>query len=70
MSTPIVKDNVADDKAGPSVCLQFNQISVFQYFLEAAGSFDHQHVLRHAVFFKEVLATVVALLWQTGKGGE
>ena len=31
---------------------------------------DHQHVLRHAVFVKEVLATVVALFWQTGKGGE
>ena len=35
-----------------------------------AGSMDHQHVLTQAVFFLEVLATVVALFWQTGKGGE
>ena len=31
---------------------------------------DHQHVLRQAVFFLEVLATVIALFWQTGKGGK
>ena len=31
---------------------------------------DHQHGLRKAVFFKEVLATVVALFWHTGKGGK
>ena len=31
---------------------------------------DHQHMLRKAVFFKEVFATVVALFWQTRKGGE
>ena len=43
----------------------YNQISVLQYFLEMAGSMDHQHVLRQAV-----LATVVALFWQTGKGDE
>ena len=29
----------------------------------------HLHVLRQAVFL-ELLATVVALFWQTGKGGE
>ena len=40
----------------------YNQISVLQYFLESAGSMDHQYVLRQAV-----LATVVALFWQTGK---
>ena len=72
MSTPIhlllkadprLEDDVADDKADPLVCLQLNQISVLQYFLETAGSMDHQHVLRQAVFVKEVLATVVALFW-------
>ena len=31
---------------------------------------DHQHVLRQAVFFKEVFATLVALFLQTGNGGE
>ena len=66
---PRLEGDVADDKADPSVCLQLNQISVLQYFLETAGSMDHQHVLRQAVF-KEVLATVVALFWQTGKSGE
>jgi hypothetical protein len=35
-----------------------------------AGSMDHQHVIRQAVCVKEVLATVVALFWKTGKGGE
>ena len=59
---PCLEGDVADDKADPSVCLQLNQISVLQYFLETAGSMDHQHVLRQAV-----LATVVALFWQTGK---
>ena len=62
---PRLEGDVADDKADPSVCLQLNQISVLQYFLETAGSMDHQHVLRQAV-----LATVVALFWQTGKGDE
>ena len=38
---PHLKGDVADDKADPSVCLQLNQ-----YFLEMAGSMDHQHVLR------------------------
>ena len=68
---PCLKGDVADDKADPSVCLKLNQISVWQYFLETAGSMDHKHVLKHAVFvFTEVFATVVALFWQTGKGGE
>ena len=31
---------------------------------------DYKHVLRQAAFKNEVLATVVALFWQTGKGGE
>ena len=66
----VLKDNVADDKADPSVCLQLKQISVFQYLLETAGTINHKQVLRQAVFVKEVLATVVALFWQTGKGGE
>ena len=52
------------------MCLQLKEISVLQYFLETAGSMDHLHVLRQAVFVKEVLATVVALFWQTGEGGE
>ena len=61
--------DVTDDKADPSVFLQLHQISVLHYFLELAGSMDHQHVLKQAVFL-EVLATVVALVWQTRKGGE
>ena len=48
---PRLEGDVADDKADPSVCLQLNQISVLQYFLETAGSMDHQHVLRQAGFF-------------------
>ena len=64
-AAPCLEGHVADDKADTLVCLQLNQISVLQYFLETAGSMDHQHVLRQAV-----LATVVALFWQTGKGGE
>jgi hypothetical protein len=42
-------------------------------FFGTSGSMDYQHVLRQAVFFfykKKVLATVVALFWQTGKGGK
>ena len=70
LADPCLEYDVADDKANPLVCLQLNQISVLQYFLETAGSMDHQHVLRQAVFFQEVLATVVALFWQTGKGGQ
>ena len=67
---PRLEGDVADEKAAPSVCLQLNQISVLQYFLETAGSMDHQHVLRQAVFFLEVLVTGVALFWQTGRGGK
>ena len=67
---PRLEGDVADDKADPLACLQLNQISVLQYFLEPAGSIDHQHVLRQAVFFLEVLSTVVALFWQTVKGGK
>jgi hypothetical protein len=48
---PCLENDVADDKADPSVCLQLNQISVLQYFLDTAGFMDHQHVLRQAVFF-------------------
>ena len=48
---PCLEDDVADDKAEPLVCLQLNKISVLQYFFETAGSMDHQHVLRKAVFF-------------------
>ena len=45
---PCLEGDVVDDIADPSVCLQLNQISVF--FLETAGSMDHQHVLRQAAF--------------------
>ena len=65
---PCLEDDVADDKSDPSVCLQLKQISILQYFLETSGSMDHQYVLRRTVFFKEVLATVVALYLQKGKG--
>ena len=51
---PRLEGDVADDKADPSVCLQLNQIYVLQYFLETAGSMDHQHVLRHFFFFKSL----------------
>ena len=61
---PCLEDDVADDKANPSVCLQLKQISIFQYFLETSGSMDHQYVLQQTVFLKEVLATVVALFLQ------
>ena len=47
---PRLEGDGADDKADPSVCVQLHQISVLQYFLETAGSMDHQHVLRQAVF--------------------
>ena len=50
-SDPRLKGDVADDKADPLVCLDFNQISVLQYFLEMAGSINNQHMLRQAVFF-------------------
>ena len=66
---PRLEGDIADDKADPLVCLQLNQIYVLQYFLETADSMDHQHVLKQAVFL-EVLATMVVLFWQTGKGGK
>jgi hypothetical protein len=47
---PCLEGDVADDKADTSVCVQLHQISVLQYFLYTAGSMDHQHVLRQAVF--------------------
>ena len=68
-SDPRLEGNVENDKADLSVCVQLHQIYVLQYFLEMAGSMDHQHVLRQTVFL-EVLATGVALFWLTGKGGK
>ena len=65
---PLIEGDVADDKVDPSVCLQLDQIFILQYFLETACSMDYQYVLRQTVFF--ILATVVALFSQTGKGGE
>ena len=47
---PRLEGDVAGDKADPLVSLQLNQIYVFQYVLERAGSMDHQHVHRQAVF--------------------
>ena len=52
---PRLEDDVADYKAEPLMCLQLYLISVLQYFFETAGSTDHQHVLRQAVFFKKFL---------------
>ena len=66
---PRLGGEVADDKGDPSVYVQLYHISVLKYFLETAGSMDHQLVLNQAVFL-EVLATRVALFWQTGKRGE
>ena len=60
MSTPLnvllkadpgLEGDKVNDKADPSVCLQLNQISVLQSFLETAGSMNHQLVLRQDVFF-------------------
>ena len=65
---PRREGDIADDKADPSVCLQLNQISVLQSFLDTAGSMDHQN--DDMLFFLELLATVVALFWKTGKGGK
>ena len=48
---PRLEGDVADDKADPSVCLQLNQISVLQYFLEMAGSMDHQYLLLDRLLF-------------------
>jgi hypothetical protein len=47
---PCLEDDVADDKADSLVCLQLNQISVLQYFLETASSMDYQDVLTQIVF--------------------
>ena len=52
---PCLEGDVADDKADLSACLQLKEISVLQYFSETAGSMDHQHVLRKAVFLKKFL---------------
>ena len=61
MSTPLhmlltadlrLEGDAADDKADPSVCLELNQISVLQYFLEMAGSMDNQHILKTGCFFR------------------
>ena len=52
---PHLENDVADDKAGPLVCLQLNRISVLQYFFETAGSMDHQHELREPFFLKKFL---------------
>ena len=49
---PCLEGDVADGKADPSMCLQPNQISVLQYFLEMAGSMaPWLHVLS-LFFFK------------------
>ena len=63
---PRLEGDVADDKADPSVCLQLNQIFVLQYFFEMAGSMDHKHVLRQAVYFKKFLPQ---WLYCSGKQG-
>ena len=57
-----LKGDVADDKADPLVRLQLKQIYVRQAPWTTTMCLD-------GLFFK-FLATVVALFWQTGKGGE
>ena len=52
---PRLEGDVGNDKANTSVYLHLDQISVLQYFFETAGSMDHQHVLRQAVFFWKFL---------------
>ena len=69
-ANPCLENDVADDKTDPLVCLQLNQISVLQYFLEMSGSMTTNMCLDRLFFFKEVSATVVTMLWQTGKAGE
>ena len=61
---PCLKYNVAD---GPWCAYNLSRYLSCSFFLETAGSMDHQHVLRQAVFVKEVLATAVALFWQTSR---
>ena len=65
-----LEGDVADGKADPSACHQLGQVSVLQYFQGTACSMDHHHVFRQAGLFWKVLATVVALFWQTGQGGK
>ena len=65
---PCLEDDVTDDKADPSVCLQVNQISVLQYLLETAGSMDHQHVLRQAIFLKKFLPQWLHCSGKQGRG--
>ena len=45
---PCLEGDVADGKAGPSVCHQLGQVSVLQYAGGTAGSLDHQYVFRQA----------------------
>ena len=63
---PCLKGDVSDDKAGPLVCQQLNQISVLQCFVKTAGSMDHQHVLRQAVFFSSCHSTCTVLANREG----
>ena len=59
---PCLKGDVADNKADPSLCLQLKQIYVGRAPWTTTMCLD-------SLFFL-FLATVVALFWQTGKGGE
>ena len=68
---PCLENDVANDKADPLVCLQLNQLSALEYFFRNGWPYGPPTCVERACyFFKEVLATVVALFWQTGKGGE
>ena len=69
-AVPRLEDNEADDKTDPWCAYNLSIYMFCSIFLDTAGSMDHYHVLRQAIFFKEFLATVVALFWQTGKGGK
>ena len=44
---PCLLGDEGDDKADPSACHHFCQVSVLQYFLGTAESMDHQHVFSH-----------------------
>ena len=45
---PCLEGDVEDGEAVPSVCHQFGQVSVVQYFEGTAGTMDHQYMFRQA----------------------
>ena len=67
---PCLEGDLADDKADSLVCLQLNQISVLQYFFLEMAQWTTNMCLDPLFCCFEILATVVALFLQTGKGGK